>query len=239
MEAGRQWLTQHKGPRDPVKDPADPRTDEELVALCNAGSAGQAAAAFEALYRRHRAFVFRVALKFVGDHDAALDVLQETFGYLLRKFPPTGEGLTLTARLETLLYPVAKHRALDVLRRQRREVPFDWEDRHAAHDDSALADGTPSHAGRTAGDTASVVGALTQTEADHTEAALDTDLVAAALAGLSPLHREALTLRFVEGLTLAEIAAALDVPLGTVKSRLSLGVRQLREDPRVKALFDL
>jgi DNA-directed RNA polymerase specialized sigma24 family protein len=38
-------------------------------------------------------------------------------------------------------------------------------------------------------------------------------------------------------LSLDEIAAALEIPLGTVKSRLHLAIKQLREDPRIKDLF--
>ena len=54
---------------------------------------------------------------------------------------------------------------------------------------------------------------------------------------LSAERREVLTLRFVDDLSLAEIAAVLDVPLGTVKSRLHLAIRELREDRRIKDLF--
>ncbi|HEX5047019.1 MAG TPA: sigma factor, partial [Gammaproteobacteria bacterium] len=87
----------------------DPRSDDELVAACNVGDADEATRAFEALYRRHRDFVLRVARRFTRDRELALDALQETFAYLLRKFPPAGSGLVLTARLQTLLYPVAKN----------------------------------------------------------------------------------------------------------------------------------
>ena len=44
-------------------------------------------------------------------------------------------------------------------------------------------------------------------------------------------------LRFVEDLSLEEIAAALEIPLGTVKSRLHLAIKQLREDPKIRDLF--
>jgi RNA polymerase sigma-70 factor (ECF subfamily) len=47
-----------------------------------------------------------------------------------------------------------------------------------------------------------------------------------------------LTLRFVDDLTLAEIAVVLDIPLGTVKSRLHLAIRELRDDPRIKDLIE-
>ena len=91
--------------------PSDRRSDEELVEVCNVGDAHEAARAFEALYRRHRDFVLRVARRFTRDRELALDALQETFAYLLNKFPPAGAGLTLTARLPTLLYPAAKNAA--------------------------------------------------------------------------------------------------------------------------------
>ena len=138
--------------------PADRRSDEELVAVCNVGDAYEAARAFEALYRRHRDFVLRVARRFTRDRELALDALQETFTYLLNKFPPAGEGLTLSARLQTLLYPAAKNAAITAVRKARRAAG--------------------------AGD------------------------------------------------------AALDVPLGTVKSRLHLAMKELREDSRLKDLFD-
>jgi RNA polymerase sigma-70 factor, ECF subfamily len=53
--------------------------------------------------------------------------------------------------------------------------------------------------------------------------------VAEALRGLSAEYRATLVLRFYNGLSLQEIADTLEVPLGTVKSRLSVGLRRLRE----------
>ena len=83
----------------------DPRSDATLVWICNEGDARAAADAFEALYRRHRDFVLRVALRFAPDVDTALDVLQDTFLQLLRRFPPTGEGLRLTAKMNLFGLP--------------------------------------------------------------------------------------------------------------------------------------
>ena len=97
----------------------DPRSDETLVKICNQGHP-RAAAAFEALYLRHKDYVLRVALRFTLDIDTALDVLQDTFVQLLRRFPPTGEGITLTARLTTLLYPIAKNTAISAARKAGR-----------------------------------------------------------------------------------------------------------------------
>lgn len=182
---------------------AERRSDEELVDVCNRGDAEAAAAAFEALYRRHRDFVLRVARRFTRDRDLALDALQDTFEYLLQKFPPAGNGLRLTARLQTLLYPVAKNSAITALRKADRLAGGDAE-----------LDELPA-------------------APESEDASID-----AALARLSPERREVLTLRFVDDLSLAEIAAALEVPLGTVKSRLHLAIKELRDDPGTKALFD-
>lgn len=189
-----------------MNSPLVERSDDELVEICNRGRPDEAARAFETLYLRHRDYVLRVALRFAGDRDLALDALQETFTYLLRKFPPAGTGLRLSARLQTLLYPVAKHCAMDALRKSRRDVdrggpaPDDLPTEHAEPDDDGVID--------------------------------------KALAGLSPERREVLTLRFVDDLSLAEIARALGVPLGTVKSRLHLALKQLREDRSIADLFD-
>src|SRR5215472_7443960 len=99
---------------------SDKRSDDELVAACNSAPADPAMAAFGILYTRHRAYVLRVALRFTRDPELATDVLQETFGYLLKLFPPTGRGLALTARLTTFLYPIAKNFAISAARKARR-----------------------------------------------------------------------------------------------------------------------
>ena len=60
------------------------------------------------------------------------------------------------------------------------------------------------------------------------------------LLAVLPAHqREALTLRFVDGLSLDEIAQALDIPLGTVKSRLHLGIARLRSSPALQDFFSI
>jgi RNA polymerase sigma-70 factor (ECF subfamily) len=58
-----------------------------------------------------------------------------------------------------------------------------------------------------------------------------------AVARLSPGHAEVLMLRFVDGLSLEELARALQIPLGTVKSRLHNALEALRQDERTKKYF--
>lgn len=179
----------------------DPRSDEALVAACNGGDAA-AADAFETLYKRHKDYVLRVALRFVPDTDTALDVLQETFTYLLRRFPPTGGGIELTAKLTTLLYPIAKNTAITMLRKSGR-FP-----------------------------TAEDVGPDDLPGPDD----VDTGDIGSVLASLPEGQREALQLRFMDDLSLQEIAEVLQVPLGTVKSRLHIGIARLKSSDFAKNL---
>ena len=188
----------------PRRGQRDPRSDEALVRTCNQGQARAAAAAFEALYLRHKDYVLRVALRFAPDIDTALDVLQDTFVQLLRRFPPTGDGITLTAKLTTLLYPIAKNSAISAARRAGRFPIAD----DLTPDDLAAR---PSQEG---------------------------DDIGKLLAVLPTGQREALTLRFVDGMSLREIAEALAIPEGTVKSRLHGGIANLRSSPGLKDFFD-
>lgn len=182
----------------------DPRTDRELVEAINAGFGTPAAAeAFETLYRRHRDWVVAVAHRVGGDRELALDVMQETFLYLLRKFP----GLELTADLRGLLYPAIRHLAIAQRQKARR----------MRSDDQAAAQAPAAEA---------------PLPGDDPRAAL-----AAALASLNEGQREVLILRFVDGLSLQDVAAALGLPLGTVKSRLHHALAALRADPGTKDFF--
>ena len=57
------------------------------------------------------------------------------------------------------------------------------------------------------------------------------------LTSLNEGDREVVSLRFLDGLSLKEIAQALEIPLGTVKSRLHNALRALRDDPRTREHF--
>lgn len=179
-------------------------SDAELVDLCNTGDRNDAVDAFEALYARHKDYVLRVAFRYIGDADLALDVLQETFSYILRKFPPPGEGLVLKAKLRTLLYVVAKNNAISILRKTNKGDTGGDVD----------PDDLPAPGYRDSGDLAKL------------------------LQGLTPGQREIITLRFVDDQPLKDIAETLDIPLGTVKSRLHKAIEVMRKLPTVKDFFE-
>src|SRR5437867_1607111 len=116
--------------RAQAKEGSDARSDLELIAAINSGDA----AAFEALYFRYRDWVAALAYRFTGDSDAALDVLQETFLYFLRKFP----GFRLTANLKTFLYPAIRNLSIAARRKAQRyqtsEADFQQIEQTAAPD---------------------------------------------------------------------------------------------------------
>jgi RNA polymerase sigma-70 factor (ECF subfamily) len=181
---------------------SDPRNDETLIEAVNGGDTP----AFEALYYRYRDWVVRLAWRFTGHQEDALDVLQETYAYLARKFP----GFRLTASMTTFLYPVVKHLSIAIRNKRRRSV----NDEDALHAIS-VADPPGTDAG----------------QASRAE-------LANVMAALPDAQREVVLMRFVDGMTLADIAEALNIPLGTVKSRLHKALATLRHDERTRHYFE-
>jgi RNA polymerase sigma-70 factor (ECF subfamily) len=178
----------------------DPRSDAELVRALNAGEPS----AFDGLYFRYRDWVVRLARRFTGNDDDALDVLQETFSYVFRKFP----GFVLTASMTTFLYPVVKNLSIAARRKRTRQAQMPEED--TRHDPPAP---------------------------DEIDYARQREELSEVLAGLPEGQREVLLMRFVDGMSLAEIAGALGVPEGTVKSRLHNAIAALRKDERTVRYF--
>ena len=183
----------------PPSRPED-RSDAELVRALNAGDAS----AFDGLYYRHRDWVVRLAQRFTGNGEDALDVAQETFSYLFRKFP----GLVLTASMTTFLYPVVKNLSIAARRKRRRLAQLPDEDRRPDPPAPATVDYGKQR-----------------------------EELAAVLAALPEGQREVLLMRCVDGMTLLEIAEALGVPEGTVKSRLHNAAATLRKDARTVRYF--
>lgn len=190
--------------RMPAVRTRDHRSDAELIEACNSGDAIDATSAFGELYRRHKDFVVRVAYRSSDDHQIALDALQETFAWLLKQFPPSGAGITLTAKMTSYLYPIARNSALTLLRKKQRFTAGSDVD----------PDSLPSQEPQTDSDIDSL------------------------LAVLPAERREVVLLRFVDGMSMKEIGEALGIPAGTVKSRLHLAIKQLRNSPRTKNFFD-
>ena len=183
-----------------------PDTDRELVRRF-AGNGDEAA--FRLIVERHAAAALRVAHAITRDHQAAEDATQETFLAVSRGLR---KGRYEPGRnLRAWIIGIAAKRALNVARGRRRALRR--EERHA------MTDRRPHPGPREA--------------AQYGEAR---EQLAVALRDLSPKSRAVLELHYREGLTHAEVAAALGIARGTVKSRLARALDALRDRLGTRAL---
>lgn len=178
----------------------DAPTDEELMAGLAAGDI----LSLEALYDRYGGLVFSVSLRVLLDRQLAEDVTQEVFLRLWRRpwsFQPD------RGRFLSWLMSVMRNRAIDERRRLNRRALRE------RHDDPApeLPDATR------AGDPQTAASVAEQRQA-----------VREALTHIPASQREVLELAYFAGLTQTEIAARTGDALGTVKTRVRLGMQKLR-----------
>ncbi len=154
------------------------------------------------IYDRHASLVFGLARAILRDPDEAEDLVQEVFLLLQRKgrFDPS------RGTLATYLATMTRSRSLDRLRSRRRRSELLSELGRDAPDVTP----EPSPLDRMADD-------------EHAQRTRE------ALARLPERHRRVLEMAYYEGLSQTEIAAALDTPLGTVKTWARMGLKSLRE----------
>jgi RNA polymerase sigma-70 factor, ECF subfamily len=155
---------------------------------------------WDEIVRQHSARVFRLAYRLTGNKHDAEDLTQDVFVRVFRSLSSYSPGT-----FEGWLHRITTNLFLDGARRRQR-IRFD-----ALSDESAerLHSREPNPA---------------QSVDDRS---LDGD-VQAALNALAPEYRAAVVLCDIEGLTYEEIAATLDVKLGTIRSRIHRGRAQLR-----------
>jgi RNA polymerase sigma-70 factor (ECF subfamily) len=158
--------------------------------------------AFERFYDAHAALAFGLIRRILRDREAAQEVLQEVFWQVWQDAPSYDPS---RGSPEAWLIMRAKTRAIYRLRSiRRREKTF-----------VAPADERVAAAPATRGE-------------DPALAAEDRGLAQGALEQLPGPQRRAIEMAFLEGLTQSEIAARLGEPLGTVKTRIRLGLERLR-----------
>jgi RNA polymerase sigma-70 factor, ECF subfamily len=148
---------------------------------------------FTELVERHQTMVFRTLARLTGDREGLEDLAQEVFLRLFRALP----HFRGQAQVSTFLYRIMVNLVNDEFRRRqkaRRASPIEEEERTLEH---------------------SAPGPLELLEQSQRQEAVE-----AALLRLDPRDRAILTLHYQEGRAYEEIAAILDAPLGTVKTRL-------------------
>jgi RNA polymerase sigma-70 factor (ECF subfamily) len=172
--------------------------DEDLMHLMRQGDAQ----AFEVIYDRHASAAFSLAYRMTGRRGTAEDVVQEAFLSLWR----SGARYDRTrGSVRTWILGIVHHRAIDSLRRNlrhdtRRASDEGIEERFEAKERTDL-------------------------QAAHREEAAE---VQAALATLPEEQSKAIELAYFGGFSHSEIATMLEIPVGTIKGRIRLGLEKLR-----------
>ena len=172
--------------------------DEDLMRLVRGGDAR----AFEVVYDRHAGAAFSLAYRIAGRRALAEDVVQEA---LLSAWRTGGRYDRTRGSVRTWLLGIVHNRAIDALRRslphdRRRASDEGLEERFAARERTELD-------------------VVRDDEARAVRAALD---------ALPAEQQRVLTLAYFGGYTHTEIAELLELPVGTVKGRLRLGLEKLR-----------
>lgn len=182
--------------------------DADVVALAQRGRES----AFRELIRRYERPVFSLIFRMVRDRETAEDLAQDTFIKVLNHI----ERYRPEFRLSSWLFKIANNVAIDHLRRRQIET--------------VSIDGSP-HAFTAAEIEATSfdVVARQETALEELEARELGSAIERAISSLRPEYRACILLRHVEGRSYEEIAATLDLPLGTVKTYIHRARHQLRD----------
>ncbi|MEP7345227.1 MAG: sigma-70 family RNA polymerase sigma factor [Gemmatimonadaceae bacterium] len=182
--------------------------DADLVALAQEGRE----AAFRELVRRYERPVFSLIFRMVRDRETAEDLAQDSFIKVLNHI----DRYRPEFKLSSWLFKIANNVAIDFLR--RRQI------------DTISLDGSPHAATQAEVEATSFDVAVRQESAlEEMEAKELGSAIERAITGLRPEYRSCILLRHVEGRSYEEIAATLDLPLGTVKTYIHRARHQLRE----------
>ena len=186
-------------PAGPIRPSREEPADAELARRARAGER----AAFDALVRRYSGRVFGLVLRWMRDPEDAREIAQEAFVRAWRGLPRFEGG----EEFRGWLFRIAVNAANDELRARKRHGGVNLDD----VPESQLGSAQPEDP-------------LDEMEGERLAGRLER-----ALARLNDEHRAVLLLRAREEMSYEEIAHALDIPRGTVMSRLARARARLRE----------
>ncbi len=158
--------------------------------------------AFEVIYDRHAAVAFSLAYRMCGTRTLAEEIVQDAFLSIWRS---GGRYDRTRGSVRTWILGITHHRAIDTLR--RGVVQERYRSSEEGIEERLISD------------------ELTEVEVARREEALE---VRGALEDLPDEQRRAIELAYFGGFTQSEIAEMLDVPIGTVKGRMRLGLEKMR-----------
>lgn len=154
------------------------------------------------LYDRYARLVFSLGVRVLNDRSAAEEIVQEVFAKVWLK---AGDFQASRGKFSSWLIGIARHQCIDELRRRRVRPVTESTDVASLRSE---ADSDPMESAVVAGEQQRIRNALAQIPIEQ---------------------RQAIELAFFEGLSHQQIADRLNAPLGTVKTRLRLGMQKLRE----------
>jgi RNA polymerase sigma-70 factor (ECF subfamily) len=187
-----------------VNSVASPMEQEAQAIAC--GLRRRDPEVLDALIERYQYRLYRYLACLTGSRETAEDLFQETWLRVLER----GRQYDGKSRFEPWLFSIARHLVIDLQRRRQPRYADLLDGREEAELPELEAQGQPSAL------------ELVARREEH-------EWVSAALGRLPTSYREALMLRFQEDLALEEIAAVVDAPLSTVKSRLYRGLEAMRQ----------
>ncbi len=178
----------------------------ELVNCCRLGDKK----AFAELVAQFEKGVYRLCYRFFNDENDAMDATQEVFIRIYRALP----GFEGRSSLKTWIYRIASNTCITIAGKRRREkdgllqtIINWWSDRNVETPEEELIDNETRQ--------------------------LNQKMVAEKLEKLPETYRMPVILKDIEGLSLEKISEILEVPVGTVKSRINRGRRMLQESLRL------
>jgi RNA polymerase sigma-70 factor (ECF subfamily) len=190
-------------------------SDEELLLRARRGDT----AAFASLVRRYERELFGYLRRYLGESNLAEDVFQNTFLQLHLKSSQYQPGNPV----RPWLYTIATHQAIDALRRNSRHQAVSLDDQREATSE---------------GDCQRLIDLLQDREPEPFEQAHEQEQrerIRATVDQLPDFLRQVLIMAYYQGLKYREIADILEIPVGTVKSRLHAALVRLHETWTVSA----
>jgi RNA polymerase sigma-70 factor (ECF subfamily) len=168
-------------------------SDAELVALMVENQSW----ALAELYDRYVRLVFSLALKLLGEHSAAEEIVQEVFAKVWQNAHTFDAG---RGKFSTWLVGITHNHCVDEMRRRRSRPIFEPVEK-------AYSTPAPTH---------------------NADTWVEQSDIGQALAQIPEEQRFVIHAAYFQGLTMAEIASLTEQPLGTVKTRLRLGLQKLK-----------
>jgi len=176
-------------------------SDRSLIQQIGAGDQK----AFGILYDRYKTLVFSLAVKIAGNHETAEDITLDVFTQIWEK---ADRYHSEKGSVKGWVASIARYRAIDVLRRRKVSMDINRPQKFEIQLETLPSNDNP-------------VDALESAEIRHK--------VSDTIKRLPEDQQEVLAMAYFKGYTHRQIAEALNEPLGTIKTRIRLGLQKLRQ----------